>query len=262
MSKPESFGILAKYYDALNFGADYKRTAGYIEQVFSLYQIKPELVLDMACGTGSLTLELAGRGYDMTGLDLSAEMLSVAAAKKNAEKILWTNQDMTSFELYGTIDAAICCFDSLNYLMDSGDVRKCFNLVHNYLNPGGLFVFDVNSKYKFEAVYANNSYIIENVKKGVFCSWQNRYGKKTKACDFFITLFVKQPKGSYARHEETQRQKYHSAEFLKDALSASGFGDINIFYDFDLSLGYAEERGRLCFAAQKNIEYGEYVVCR
>jgi ubiquinone/menaquinone biosynthesis C-methylase UbiE len=251
MNPPDSFGVFAKYYDALNFGADYKRVAGCMEEVFALYHTKPELVLDMACGTGELTLELSKRGYNMTGLDLSPDMLSAAAAKKGARNILWLNQDMASFELYGTMDAAVCCYDSVNYLTRPEDVLKCFFLVHNYLNPGGLFVFDVNSKYKFESLYAGNSYIIENAKKGIFCAWQNRYSKKTKTCDFFITLFVRQPDGSYARRGETQREKYHSVEFLEEALVAAGFSDINIFCDFDLSLKYAENRERLCFAARK-----------
>ena len=253
MSPENSFGIFAKYYDALNFGVDYRKVANYIEAVFELYQKKPELILELGCGTGSLTLELKKRGYDMTGLDLSAEMLCVAAAKKNTSDILWINQDMTSFELYGTVDAVVCCFDSLNYLADPGEVNKCFASVYNYLNPGGLFVFDVNSKYKFEFVYGKNSYIIENAKKKVFCAWQNHYRKKTEICDFYITLFVKQPNGSYVRYEETQSEKYHSVEFLKNSLLDAGFSEINVFYDFDLSnrRESGARIGRICFAAQK-----------
>ena len=253
MNPENGFGVLARYYDALNFGADYKKVADYIEEVFRLYQKKPELVLDVACGTGSLTLELKKRGYDMTGLDLSADMLAAAAAKKNTKDILWLNQDMASFELYGTVDAAVCCFDSLNYLTEPGEVKKCFASVHNYLNPGGLFVFDVNSKHKFESVYANSNFIIENAKKKVFCSWRNSYRKKTGTCDFHITLFTGLPDGSYMRHEQTQKQKYHSGEFLTDALLGAGFEDINIFYDFELSAKRTAQKniGRLCFAASK-----------
>ncbi|MCL1792376.1 MAG: class I SAM-dependent methyltransferase [Oscillospiraceae bacterium] len=247
------FGVIAKYYDALNIDADYKKVADYIEGVFSLYQKKPESILDLACGTGNLAIELSNRGYDMTGLDLSAEMLAAAAAKKNAGKVLWTNQDMVSFELYGTVDAALCCFDSLNYVADPGDVKKCFALARNYLNPGGLFVFDVNSKYKFESVYANNSFILEDAKKKVFCIWQNRYRKKDGSCDFYITLFAKQPNGGYMRHEEAQREKYHSPEFLERALLDAGFGKIGVFHDFRLTAGCigAKIPGRICFAAQR-----------
>ena len=250
----DQFGIISGYYDILNYNADYIKTADYIEEIFGIYNKKPDSVLDLACGTGNLTVELDKRGYDMTGLDLSAEMLSVANAKiknKNKNKILWLNQDMREFELYGTVDAVICCFDSLNYIPDSKDIKKCFGLVHNYLNPGGLFIFDVNSKYKFESVYSDNNFILE--KKNVFCSWQNHYDRKNKTCDFFIILFVGQPDGSYKRYDETQREKYHGEKFLKDALTETGFGDIKIFYDFSVNFNADdnENRERICFAAVK-----------
>ena len=252
------FSVLAKYYDALNCSADYIEVADYIEEVFEIYrkqknQKKPELVLDLACGTGNLTVELDKRGYDMTGADLSADMLSAAASKKSAagKNILWLNQDMRSFELYGTVDAVICCFDSLNYILCEEDIKKCFGLVYNYLNPGGLFIFDVNSKYKFESVYAGNNFALESKRKEVFCSWQNYYDKKNQTCDFYITLFVRQPDGRYKRYDETQREKYHGEEFLKECLVNTGFGDINIFYDFSVSNIRREKHGRVCFAAAK-----------
>jgi len=254
------FGALAGYYDVLNYNADYIKTADYIERVFEIYNKKPEMILDLACGTGSLTVELDKRGYDMTGLDSSVEMLAIAKNKtnktnktKNGSNILWLSQDMRSFELYGTVDAVICCFDSLNYILDGKDIKKCFGLVNNYLNPGGLFIFDVNSKYKFESVYADNNFILE--KKNVFCSWQNHYDRKNKTCGFFITLFVKQPDGSYKRYDETQREKYYGEKFLKDALTGTGFGDIKIFCDFCVDIdngdGSEEKRERTCFASVK-----------
>jgi len=202
----------------------------------------------------------------MTGLDLSAEMLSAAVSKKrrrgkntgHSNNILWINQDMRGFELYGTVDAVVCCFDSLNYIPESDGVKKCFGTVYNYLNPGGLFIFDVNSKYKFESVYAGNNFVLENAdgKKRVFCSWQNHYDRKNKTCDFYITLFAERPDGSYRRYDETQREKYYDEEFLKETLSETGFGDIKIFYDFSTKPGKSDavkknERERVCFAAVK-----------
>jgi len=244
----KQFGALAGYYDILNYNADYSKVADYIEGVFALYKRAPALVLDLACGTGNLAIELDRRGCDMTGLDLSAEMLAAASAKRPDGKILWLNQDMRSFELYGTVDAVVCCFDSLNYILDGADIKKCFSLVHNYLNYGGLFIFDVNSKYKFERVYAKNNFVLEN--KNVYCSWQNYYDEKTETCNFYLTLFVKQPDGLYKRYTETQKEKYHSEEFLKSALAESGFGDIKTFRNFKLeqASGNCE---RLCFAAAK-----------
>ena len=252
------FGILAKYYDIFNCSANYKKVADYIEKVFAAYNKKPGLVLDLACGTGNLTLELAKRGYDMTGLDLSPEMLSEAVQKSRANNnILWVNQDMCNFELYGTVDAIVCCFDSVNYILESENVKKCFALVYNYLNPGGIFVFDVNSKYKFESVYANNNFIIEKKYRGreVFCAWRNYYNKRNRTCDFDIDLFVSQPDGNYARYNETQREKYHSVGFLEKVLSDAGFADVKIFCDFECEEykenGERENCGRVCFAAAK-----------
>jgi len=249
----EQFGILANYYDVLNYNANYKKVADYIETVFNMYQKKPNLVLDLACGTGNLTLELSKRGYDMTGVDLSADMLSVASLKSKKNNILWLNQDMRSFELYGTVDAVICCFDSLNYILDDDGIEKCFSLVNNYLDPGGLFIFDVNSKYKFESIYANNNFVLE--KKDVFCSWQNYYSKKNKTCDFYITLFAKQFDGKHKRYNETQKEKYHSEKFLKTCLINAGFEDIRLFCDFnaDKNFNPNEKHGRMCFSAVKKI---------
>jgi len=246
------FGILAKYYDMLNYNADYRKVADYIEDVFEIYKKKPRLVLDLACGTGNLTIELEKRGYDMTGVDLSADMLSVAASKTDGQNILWLRQNMCAFELFGTVDAVICCYDSLNYILDREKIKKCFALVHNYLNPGGLFIFDVNSKYKFKSVYANHNFVLES--EQVFCSWQNEYDRKNKTCDFYITLFARQPDGRYKRYEETQREKYHRAGFLKEALTETGFGELSMFYDFSVDLKYGgknKKTGRVCFAAVK-----------
>ena len=251
-NKFRQFEILAGYYDNLNYNADYKKVADYIESVFEIYNKKPELVLDLACGTGNLTLELDRRGYDMTGVDLSAEMLSVAYIKSEGKNILWLNQDMCGFELYGTVDAIVCCYDSLNYILDGEKIKKCFKLVYNYLNPGGLFIFDVNSKYKFEFIYANNNFVLES--EQVFCSWQNYYNKKNKTCDFRLTFFARQADGSYKRYEETQREKYHGVKFFKDVLTDAGFGNLNIFYDFSVDLKYGgenEKRGRICFVGEK-----------
>ena len=257
------FGVLAEYYDLLNNSVNYKKVADYIESIFDLYNAKPEIILDLACGTGNLTLELDKRGYDMIGLDLSYEMLSVASSKKrkggNCRNILWTNQDMSDFELYGTVDAVICSFDSLNYILEREDLEKCLKLVYNYLNCGGVFIFDINSKYKFEKIYGKNDFILEN--KNIFCAWRNNYNKKTGLCDFDMTIFINNSDGKYIRRDELQREKYYSGEMLFELLKTLDFTDINIFYDFDVnSVGniseqekYKEnhEKERICFSCIK-----------
>ena len=261
-----SFGILAGYYDILNYNADYKKTADYIEKIFALYKKKPDQILDLACGTGSLTAELAKRGYDMTGLDLSADMLAIASAKDPG--ILWLNQDMRGFELYGTVGAIICCYDSLNYILEKKDVKKCFKLAYNYLDPGGLFIFDVNSKHRFENIFARNNFVLENKNQNksrnqsVFCSWQNYYDydKKSKICEFDINIFAEQPDGRYKRYGEIQRERYHSEKFLRRALAEAGFGRVDIFYDFKAdNKKYNKHKKhknseRICFVCSKSLK--------
>ena len=163
MSGCEGYGALARFYDQLNAEIDYSAWADFVEACFSRYLAeKPSLVLDLACGTGSMTAELARRGYDMIGIDGSAEMLTEAFSRTvNTPGILFLQQDLRSFELYGTVGAVTCCLDSLNYLLGEGELEQCFSLVHNYLDPNGLFLFDMNTPYKFEQVYASNHYVLE-----------------------------------------------------------------------------------------------------
>ena len=239
------FSALARYYDRLNYNADYARVADYIERVFALYGSEPGLVLDLACGTGALTVELARRGYDMIGLDISADMLGVASAKGSPD-ILWLNQDMCGFELYGTVDAVVCCYDSLNYILDEGGLERCFGLVHNYLNPGGLFLFDVNSEHKFENIYGGNDIILEN--DGVLCAWRNSYDRQSGICEFDISIFARDGAG-YKRYDEIQRERYYSAEQLAGIAGLAGFTDLRLFYDFGAAAKEGHER--VCFSAVK-----------
>jgi SAM-dependent methyltransferase len=250
-SESGQFGVLAAYYDKLNYNADYRKVADYIESVFKLYGKNPELVLDLACGTGSLTVEMAKRGYDMIGIDLSPEMLNTAGFKKSRGKnILWINQDMRSFELYGTVDAVLCCFDSLNYILDESGIEKCVKLVYHYLNPGGLFIFDVNSKYKFEKIYGKNDIILE--RNGVLCSWRNNYNRRSGICEFLISLFAEQPDKSYKRLDEIQSERYYSESFFTGLLERTGFTDLKKFYDFGIINKEKQESERICFSALKN----------
>ena len=136
------------------------------------------MVLDLGCGTGRMTAELAARGYDMTGVDASAEMLAKAyerVSKTGQKGVLLLEQDMCGFELYGTVGAVVSTLDCINYLTEDGDLEACFATVHNYLDPDGLFFFDVNTPYKFEHIYGDNSYIFdEETSSGlIYCGWQN-----------------------------------------------------------------------------------------
>ena len=155
------YSVIAGVYDRINSGVDYERWADYVESLFEKHlEKRPELVLDLASGTGSMTLALAARGYDMIGVDLSEEMLAEATDRmyimiddgilpEDGRRPLFLCQDIREFELYGTVGAVLCCLDSLNYLTEKDDLKKTLKTVHNYLEPGGIFIFDINTPYKF-----------------------------------------------------------------------------------------------------------------
>ncbi len=229
-----SYSAIAECYDALNSHIDYESFSDFLSREIRAGGITDgSIVLDLACGTGNITLPLLHRGYDMIGVDLSGDMLNVARRKKDGEKVLWLCQDMRSFELYGTVGAIVCCLDSINYLTSRQGLNKCFSLVHNYLDPDGIFIFDVNTPYKFEAVYGNNHYILEN--DGIFCGWQNYYDRKSGLCDFELSFFYENDDGSYTRLDESQTERCYSLKTLQNLLIKNGFEIIKIVSDFDNS---------------------------
>jgi SAM-dependent methyltransferase len=183
--------------------------------------------LDLGCGSGNVTLPLAKRGYEMIGIDVSADMLATARGREGGENILWLCQDMRSFELYGTVEAVVCTLDGINHLTKKEDVSSCFRLVHNYLVPNGVFVFDVNSPYKFREVYGNRSYILED--EGVLCAWQNAYNEKSGLCRFDVSLFEEQEDGSYLRGDATVKERCYKEKALCRMLADAGFSILNIF---------------------------------
>ncbi len=202
---------------------------------------RPELVLDLACGTGSMTFEMQERGYDMIGADASEDMLSLAYEKaydKGITNILFLRQDMKSFELYGTVGAVLCCLDSVNYLTADGDIEKCFSSVHNYLDPDGLFIFDVNTPYKFKNIYGDNHYIFENEDSDgnmTYCGWQNAYDEQTKLCSFYLSVFTEGEDGRFDRADEEQTERCYSEQEIVYALERCGFELLGIYGDYEFS---------------------------
>ncbi len=226
----DSYRALAAVYDRLNAEVDHAAFADHYERSFERFGIKPQLLLDLGCGTGSMTLELAGRGYDMIGVDASAEMLSRAMERMygtGQSGILFLQQDMRELELYGTVGAVVSSLDCINYLTEDGDLDRCFSLVHNYLDPGGLFLFDVNTPYKFRNVYGDNAYILED--EGSLCAWQNEFDEESSLCRFYLSVFCEGADGRYERHDEEQTERCYSMAELTDALTRAGFAEIQFF---------------------------------
>ncbi len=222
----DAYSDFAYIYDALICeDINYDEMADYIEGVFGDMPRKPELVLDLACGTGSLTSVLARRGYDMIGLDISADMLSVA--KEKEPDILYICQDMRAFELYGTVDAALCMTDSLNYVTSQKELERVFSLVKNYLNPDSPFIFDMNSAYKLEKVLGNNTFAYDG--EDIFYVWENHWDNQKRICDFFMTFFSKGEDGLYRRFDETHTQRAYSCEEVENALRLAGFKHITAY---------------------------------
>ncbi len=236
----------AKIYDELMCeDIDYGSIADFVQKCFDKMGKKPQLMLDLACGTGTLTDIFAKRGYDMIGADISYDMLSVA--KEKNPDILYLCQDMREFELYGTVDAVLCMTDSLNYITDYDDLAAVFKLVKNYLNPGAPFIFDMNSHYKLSEIIADNTFTFDNDK--VYYVWENEYDESEHTAHFYLTFFVQDESGAYRRFDENHTQKAYTKDEVIDALMSAGFEDINVYdgYSFDVA---SEESERLVYTAR------------
>lgn len=223
----------AYIYDELTNDIDYSRWADYIEKLFKRYRVKPSLILDLGCGTGSFAVEMASRGYEMIGIDSSPDMLACARNKSESKNldVLFINQDMVDFELYGTVDAVVCLLDSINYVTSKRDVTRVFKLVRNYLNPGGLFIFDINTPYKFEHVLSEN--VFYEVRDDLAFIWENRYDKRRKLCEFDLTFFIK--RGEYfQRHDEIHVERAYSLDEIGEMAERAGLKLKGMFDDLSM----------------------------
>ncbi len=222
----ENYSAFAAIYDRLILeDIDYTKIADYIEATLERLGIKAELVCDLACGTGTLTDILSKRGYDMIGIDLSTEMHNVAR-EKNPD-ILFLNQDICEFELYGTVDALLCMTDSLNYIPDEDDLFAIFKAAKTcYLNPGAPLIFDLNSPYKLKTVLGNNTYTYDS--DDVYYVWENEYDPDEKCTDFYLTFFVKDG-DKYVRFSEQHTEYVYTEAKITSLLKKAGFTEIEVF---------------------------------
>ena len=226
------YSNFAFYYDRLMKDVDYGKWADYIEGLFKRNDSKPSMILDLGCGTGSFCIEMAERGYEMIGVDLSPEMLSCAKAKALEKKldVLYLNQDITRFELYGTVDAIVCLMDSLNYITYKNDIKRVFNLVNNYLNPGGLFIFDLNSRYKLEYILGDN--VFYSNESDVAYIWQNSFDKAKSICRFDLTFFVEN-NGVYKRFDEEHYERAYDVGEMRKMIHSAGLEFSSAYHEFD-----------------------------
>ena len=169
---------LAACYDELTGDVAYEQRADYLEKLFRRASVPVHTVLDLACGTGTMTWLLTGRGYEMIGVDGSEEMLAVAMekyGKVGGEPPIFLHQSMPRLDLYGTVDAAICCLDSLNYLTRPADVQRTLQRLHLFIAPGGLLIFDVNTPEKFQAM---DGQVFLDETEDTYCVWRTEYRRR------------------------------------------------------------------------------------
>ncbi len=230
----EQYATLAAYYDRIMEDVDYAAWSEFYKACFEKYELSAHKVLDLACGTGSITVPMAKMGFDMTGLDLSAEMLALAQQKADREKarIRFSEQNIALFDAGCDYDAAICSFDGYNYLTSPKDVASSFSRVYETLREGGLFIFDVSTPYKYEHILADNAFVYEY--DDLFLTWQNFYTKKTALCDFYLTFFIKEG-NTWHRVDETQRQKKYDLKRLAKMVKDAGFTLLETVSDLDFS---------------------------
>ena len=223
------YGEFSRFYDSLTENADYEKRADYYETILRKNGINGGILLDLGCGTGSMSIPMSKKGYSVIGVDLSVDMLMSAREKafEAGENILFLNQDMTELDLYGTINAAISVLDCINHLDSEKSIAKAFAKVSLFTEPGGIFVFDVNTVYKHNIILGNNTFIIENEK--VFCSWQNTL-KNDNIVEIILDFFEKQGE-MYKRSGETFTEKAYPLETIKNLLEESGFEVLNIYDD-------------------------------
>ncbi len=185
-----AYGSFARYYDALNTQADYAALSRYIVGELTAHGVKSGLLADLGCGTGELTLRLSKAGYDVIGVDRSAEMLSVLRAKAEewglAERVLLLRQNILQLDLFGTVRAAVSTFDTLNHTGPASSLEQAIAKISFFMEKGGVFVFDLNTPYKHAEILGNNEFILES--EGVTGIWKNRYDVKTGKVEILLDL--------------------------------------------------------------------------
>lgn len=216
-------------YDILTQNVDYPQRADYIADLLSQNGVTGGILLDLACGTGTMSVEMAKKGFEVIGVDASGEMLSIAMnnAYEAEQNILFLCQQMQQLDLYGTINAAICTLDSINHLTDISDVEAAFSKVSLFMEQNGIFVFDVNTPYKHREILANNTFVYDT--DGVYCVWQNTLDADTDTVQIDLDIFEEIEPDVYERTQESFCERSYPIDVLLKLLEKTGFEPIAVF---------------------------------
>ena len=247
----EAYGKFAQVYDLFMDNVDYEGWADCLEKHLKEEGIEDGLVLELGCGTGTMTGLLARRGYDMIGVDNSEEMLAEAMEKKVEDglDILYLLQDMQEFELYGTVRAAVSVCDSLNYITEKEELLQVFRLVNNYLDPGGIFLFDMNTVHKYRDILGDDT-IAENRDEGSFI-WENSYDPDTGLNIYELAVFLPREDGLYEKCEELHCQRAYEQAEIEALIREAGMEIVGV-YDAYTDKPASPDRERLLFIAREH----------
>ena len=227
-----AYSQFAYFYDILQSDVDYEGIARFIDKQVRHFGGRREILLDMACGTGTLAECFAKMGYDVIGTDASNEMLSAALGKKydSGLPIQYLNQSMTELDMFGTIDVTVCTLDSINHLASLDEIRTAFEKVSLFAFPDGMFIFDVNTPYKHREILGGNTYIYDTEK--VYCIWQNEYNDSDGSVDISLDFFELGEDGKYERFGESFKEIAFDDETIRRLLDDAGFEVLDSFDDY------------------------------
>ena len=247
----KGYSVFARYYDDLTANIDYKKRAEYLHTIIKKFKTtKENILLDLACGTGSISEQMARLGYDVIGVDYSEEMLGIAIEKKfdSGLPIQYLCQDMRTIDMFGTVDVTICALDSINHLSSADDVKKVFQRVSLFAEPQGLFIFDVNTLYKHREILADNTFTYET--DNVYCIWENTLNRNTDEVKINLEFFELEANGLYSRSSESFSEKAYSTELLDEMLCDCGF-EILAKYGDDSFAPPEDTTKRIVYVARK-----------
>jgi ubiquinone/menaquinone biosynthesis C-methylase UbiE len=247
------YGDFSYYYDLLTENVDYEKRCDYICNLLAENGIGKGILLDLACGTGTMSMLLSHKGYDVIGVDASEDMLSVAQEKKmeSGKDIMFLCQRMEELDLFGTINAAVCTLDSINHITDEKTVQQVFSKVSLFMEDKGIFLFDVNTPYKHREVLGDNTFIYDM--DDVYCVWQNSTDKKTLLTEVSLDIFEKDTEEEndvYYRYSEEFSEKGYELSEIEKWLTENKFEVLGIFEEMTKN-AVSESTQRAVFLARK-----------
>lgn len=240
------YQIFAKFYDEMMSDVPYDAWAEYVNTLIKTHGNGGKLLVDLGCGSGQMSIRMADAGYEVIGIDNSDGMLVQARDKRYHEQVLYINQDMRALDLYGSMDAIIAICDSLNYMIDEADLKLVMERVFYFLNPGGVFIFDLNTAYKFMTVIGDETFVYDESE--YTCIWHNYFDRGESVHEYDLTFFIKDD-DAYLRYDEIHLERAYDPSWVKGLLERVGFEVVSV--EGDLGDQELETASKHYFTAKK-----------